>query len=307
MVALAKNSDRLKPQQPRARFAQQTPGSKRFEIQIRLQVYQRARYYDPTTGEFIEQDPIGFINGPSLFRGYFVLKNSDPSGLAVCCTYYDGNKRWTWELAGYSYGESAEERCKRRYAGIWGGWISHWTVVKAKMGFCKGPNEPDEFYVCGRELEELRKAKGMVGQCARLMAQCTRVQHADVYTRIRGKIRNGMGGGANSPEKLPIHHPEYWCKKLKRSRSATTSLRWGQKGWTSCANATDAQIIDCIKKSPVPSYNNDKAIPDYPYNVNCQTDCEQATESCCLSGFKGRCLDDLADANNFYGPIIPMF
>ncbi len=80
VVALAKNSDRLKPQQPRARFAQQTPRSKRFEIQIRLQVYQRARYYDCSTGEFTSQDPLGYVDGNSLFRAYFVPGIVDPGG-----------------------------------------------------------------------------------------------------------------------------------------------------------------------------------------------------------------------------------
>ncbi len=81
VVALAKNSDRLNQQQPRARFAQQTPRSKRFEIQIRLQVYQRARYYDCVTGEFTRRDPLEYVDGMSLYRAYFVPVSVDPDGL----------------------------------------------------------------------------------------------------------------------------------------------------------------------------------------------------------------------------------
>ncbi len=86
VVALAKNSDRLKPQQPRARFARQIPTSQRFDIQIRLQVYQRARYYDCSTGEFISQDPLEYVDGISLYRGYFLPAGVDPLG------------RWTWDI-----------------------------------------------------------------------------------------------------------------------------------------------------------------------------------------------------------------
>ncbi len=84
VVALAKNSDRIKPQQPRAHFAQQTPRSKRFEIQIRLQVYQRARYYDCQTGEFASQDSLEYVDGMSLYRAYFVPGGMDPFGLSCC-------------------------------------------------------------------------------------------------------------------------------------------------------------------------------------------------------------------------------
>ena len=43
-------------------------------------MYFRARYYDPTTGEFISQDPLEYVDGMSLYRGYFVLIEVDPLG-----------------------------------------------------------------------------------------------------------------------------------------------------------------------------------------------------------------------------------
>ena len=50
-------------------------------------MYFRARYYDPTTGEFISQDPLartlygtGYQDGMSLYRGYLVLNYIDPFG-----------------------------------------------------------------------------------------------------------------------------------------------------------------------------------------------------------------------------------
>jgi len=45
-------------------------------------VYKRARYYDPNTGEFISRDPLGYVDGMSLYRGYFVPNGVDPEGLA---------------------------------------------------------------------------------------------------------------------------------------------------------------------------------------------------------------------------------
>ena len=43
-------------------------------------MYFRARYYDPQTGEFISRDPLGYVDGMSLYGGYFVPGNVDPSG-----------------------------------------------------------------------------------------------------------------------------------------------------------------------------------------------------------------------------------
>ena len=45
-------------------------------------LYYRARYYDPNTGEFISRDPLEYVDGMSLYRGYFVLGGVDPMGLS---------------------------------------------------------------------------------------------------------------------------------------------------------------------------------------------------------------------------------
>jgi len=57
--------------------------------------YYRARYYDVELGRFIGRDPIGYIDGASLYRGYFVPNGLDPFGLEFQIgsgTYY-----WPWE------------------------------------------------------------------------------------------------------------------------------------------------------------------------------------------------------------------
>ena len=44
-------------------------------------MYFRARYYDPETGEFISRDPLEYVDGMSLYRGYFAAGGVDPFGL----------------------------------------------------------------------------------------------------------------------------------------------------------------------------------------------------------------------------------
>ena len=46
-------------------------------------MYFRARYYDPTTGEFIAQDPLGYVDGMSLYRGYMGHNWVDPQGATL--------------------------------------------------------------------------------------------------------------------------------------------------------------------------------------------------------------------------------
>ena len=52
-------------------------------------MYFRARFYDPTTGEFISQDPLEYVDGMSLYRGYFSVIGVDPFGLRYsnCSTF----------------------------------------------------------------------------------------------------------------------------------------------------------------------------------------------------------------------------
>ena len=53
--------------------------SRRHDAETDL-MYFRARYYDPHTAEFISTDPLEYVDGMSLFRGYFVGGKIDPIG-----------------------------------------------------------------------------------------------------------------------------------------------------------------------------------------------------------------------------------
>ena len=53
--------------------------SRRHETETGLMHF-RARYYDPTTGEFISRDPLEYVDGMSLYRGYFLPQHLDPFG-----------------------------------------------------------------------------------------------------------------------------------------------------------------------------------------------------------------------------------
>ena len=55
-------------------------------------MYFRARYYHPKLGQFISRDPLGYVDGMSQYRGYFVPGGADPTGLVVFD--YDGSDRY---------------------------------------------------------------------------------------------------------------------------------------------------------------------------------------------------------------------
>jgi len=75
--------------------------------------YYRARIYDPLRGRFTSRDPIGYHDGMSLYLGYFVPRDTDPSGMA-CCKYLwkPVNKTVTYKL-GPNWGDFAKQEGKK--------------------------------------------------------------------------------------------------------------------------------------------------------------------------------------------------
>jgi RHS repeat-associated protein len=52
----------------------------------------RARWYDPATGGFISRDSLGYVDGMSLYRGYFGVRVQIQQG--YCCLATSGITFW---------------------------------------------------------------------------------------------------------------------------------------------------------------------------------------------------------------------
>ena len=60
-------------------------------------MYFRARYYHPQLGQFLSRDPLGYVDGMSQYRAYFVPGAVDPLGLVCrgkCGTDNGGNYQY---------------------------------------------------------------------------------------------------------------------------------------------------------------------------------------------------------------------
>jgi RHS repeat-associated protein len=99
----------------------------------------RARMYHARSGRFCSRDPIGYVEGMSQYRAYFVPGAMDPFGKRkVCCKYRDGyviHSRFAKEID-CEDGKSAGECCKS-YTNI----LRNWAVEDSYDGPCaRRPN-----------------------------------------------------------------------------------------------------------------------------------------------------------------------
>ena len=84
-------------------------------------MYFRARYYDTNTGEFLSRDPLEYVDGMSLYRGYFVPDSIDPYGL-------DEEAPRDWQKTGAPYWETVSKKTSFR-------WVNGGTKFVSR-GFC---------------------------------------------------------------------------------------------------------------------------------------------------------------------------
>ncbi len=59
-------------------------------------IYFRARYYEPVLGRFVSRDPKSYVDGMSLYAGYFVPNSSDPSGMSEVDLTIASDAAFTW-------------------------------------------------------------------------------------------------------------------------------------------------------------------------------------------------------------------
>jgi len=79
-------------------------------------LHARARQYSPKLGRFIQRDPLGYVDGASLYGAYLVPNLVDPTGTKTKCTpklvsggYEQHNIYWgkTWRLYLYSWADGS--------------------------------------------------------------------------------------------------------------------------------------------------------------------------------------------------------
>jgi RHS repeat-associated protein len=69
-----------------------------WDAELRLYHF-RARWYDPATGGFVSRDPLGYVDGMSLYRGYFGVRGMDPSGSLMVDDPLEVAENWRKLLA----------------------------------------------------------------------------------------------------------------------------------------------------------------------------------------------------------------
>jgi RHS repeat-associated protein len=151
------------------------------------------------------------------------------------------------------------------------------------------PTGLENFYVCGQ----------IVGAGAGTERCCARTcgcNHYDIYGDESGLVVEGWGGGqppVKGGGKVPSG-PGWKCYPLKRATTAVIpipspapippivegkKISWGPAKGKSCEDATAADILACLRGKP-------KRTGDPGIVENCQTDCFDAAEGCCMTGFR---------------------
>ena len=149
------------------------------------------------------------------------------------------------------------------------------------------PTGLENFYVCGRVVG----AGPGLGRCT---AHKCGWLHTAIYGDESGLVYEGWYGGSNPKERLPVG-PGVKCYPLRRATLTIIAISpgpypippiekqitWGAAKGKLCRDATDSEILACLLAKP------GKPRDQAPGAVsNCQTDCFDAAEGCCLTGFR---------------------
>jgi RHS repeat-associated protein len=154
------------------------------------------------------------------------------------------------------------------------------------------PTGLENFYVCGRDID----SRGGTKACCASACGC---YHFDIYGDQSGLVLSGwdrrrgefppVAGGGTVPT-----GPGWKCYPLRRAHKTLIpipspvsvpplvlekTIRWGPAKGKSCKDASSADILDCFRGKP-------KRTGDPGILENCQTDCLDAAEGCCLTGLR---------------------
>ena len=124
MVTTLKNLDRPQPPAWHARFTRRNTTLKQIQNQKPLLRYKRARIYAAQLGRFISRDPIGYVDGMSFYRAYFVPTAVDPLGQFIAAV--NPNDEISW-ISGDPISKKCKEGCTLRIRSYpqWGGGCGH--------------------------------------------------------------------------------------------------------------------------------------------------------------------------------------
>lgn len=115
-------------------------GSVGYYFDKELQKYHiRARNYEPTTGRWVSQDPIGFADGANLYAAYFIPFGTDPSGMLFGFGYgkYCGfSRRATCPPGtGPKPNDAVDAACERHDCCL-GRWYDCWKLTSCDSKLC---------------------------------------------------------------------------------------------------------------------------------------------------------------------------
>ncbi|GAB4351236.1 MAG: hypothetical protein Kow0099_35240 [Candidatus Abyssubacteria bacterium] len=158
--------------------------------------YYRARFYDPRTGRFLTQDPIGFLGGINL---YAYVKNNpvgwlDPFGLEIVV---QGNQRAYWQALAYLWRDPGMRQI-----------ITDLTVSNTKYTVITNNAHDDYYLPSKREIHwdptsALRCPRGQGSQTPALgLGHEMAHANASWYERLYGWLPSGQYG--NLEEKRVI-------------------------------------------------------------------------------------------------------
>ncbi len=97
-----------------------------WDADLRLYHF-RARWYDPATGGFVTRDPLGYVDGMSLYRGYFGVREVDPSGTISTPSSPTSDDEWIGRQVNGDFGDYIFKRSNGTCYIVSFNWVKGWS------------------------------------------------------------------------------------------------------------------------------------------------------------------------------------